>query len=240
MAKKPFHVTVLTLFPEMFPGPLGFSLAGKALEEGKWKLDTVQIRDFAKSKHKTVDDTPYGGGAGMVMRPDVVAEVIDSLSGAPKLYYMSPRGEVLTQRKTTEILSYDHIAILCARFEGVDQRVLDEYGIEELSVGDYILSGGEIAAFCVIDACIRQHSGVIGNPQTLAEESFSAGEYAHLLEYPLYTRPAEWRGIHVPEVLRSGDHQAVDAWRLAQAEAVTKVRRKDLWEKRKKRMMDDR
>ncbi len=228
------NITVLTIFPDMFPGPFAHSIAGKALQEGKWQLDVVNIRDFAKDKHQTVDDTPYGGGAGMVMRPDVLADAIDSIEGNPKLYYMSPRGAVLSQPKTQEILAHDHIAIICARYEGIDQRVIDEYQIEELSVGDYILSGGEIAAYVVIDACLRQHSGVIGNPLTLDEESFSDGPYAQLLEYPLFTRPESWRGREIPDVLKSGHHANIDAWRLEQAEVLTKARRPDLWERHSK------
>jgi tRNA (guanine37-N1)-methyltransferase len=184
-------------------------------------------------RRRVVDDTPYGGGAGMVMRPDVIAAAIDSVAGVEKLYYMSPRGQVMTQKKTQDIQSYEHIGILCGRYEGIDQRVIDHYGIEELSIGDFVLSGGELAAFCIIDACIRQRNGVVGNALTLAEESFSDGKYAYLLEYPLYTRPAEWRGTAVPEILVSGNHQAIDGWRFEQAEAVTRERRNDLWRKHK-------
>lgn len=229
-----FTVTVFTIFPELFPGPLGHSLVGKALAEGRWALNVVNIRDFSKDKHQTVDDTPYGGGAGMVMRPDVLADAIDSVKGIEKLYYMSPRGDVLTQKKTSEIQKYNHMGILCARYEGVDQRVIDHYMMEELSVGDYVLSNGEIAAYCVIDACVRQVNSVLGNPLTLAEESFSEGRYANLLEYPLFTRPPEWRGMTVPEILTSGNHQKIENWRLEQAETLTKKRRKDLWDKHKK------
>lgn len=226
-----FHVTLLTLFPEMFPGPLGHSLAGKALEEGKWSLDTLNIRDFATDKHQTVDDAPYGGGAGMVMRADVIANAIDSLENPGKLVYMSPRGSLLTQQKTQDLLEKKQLTILCGRYEGIDQRVIDAYGMEEISVGDYILSGGEVAAISLIDACVRQITGVIGNAATLHEESFSVGDYENLLEYPLFTRPAIWRDRKVPEVLVSGNHQAVDAWRYQQAEQITQERRKDLWKK---------
>jgi tRNA (guanine37-N1)-methyltransferase len=224
------NFTVFTLFPEMFPGVLGYSLLGKALQEEKWRLKVVNIRDYAMDKHQTVDDTPYGGGAGMVMRADVLAAAIDANS-VNKLYYLSPRGVVLNQRGTEKIVQADSIGLICARYEGVDQRVLDEYAIEELSVGDYVLSGGEIAAMCVIDACVRQQNGVLGNALTLEQESFSAGGFENLLEYPLFTRPALWRDKEVPEVLRSGNHQAIEKWRLTQAEAITQQRRPDLWQK---------
>ncbi len=228
-----FNVTILTLFPEMFPGPLGYSLAGKALEGGLWSLNSVNIRNFATDKHKTVDDTPYGGGAGMVMRPDVLGSAIDSMlstqpSVPPKLLYMSPRGKILTQAKTRELIQGENIVIICGRYEGVDQRVIDECDIEEVSVGDFILSGGEIAAFTVIDACVRQLDGVLNNPLTLSEESFGVGKYGNLLEYPLYTRPAEWRGRGVPDVLLSGNHAEIDKWRYKKSLEITRERRKDL------------
>lgn len=228
-----FTVTIFTIFPELFPGVLGHSLIGKALAEGKWRLNIVNIRDFATDKHQTVDDTPYGGGAGMVMRPDVLGAAIESVPGLDKLYYMSPRGEVFRQQKAHEMQNHRHIGIICARYEGIDQRVIDHYGIEELSIGDYVLSNGEIAAICVIDACVRLQDSVLGNPFTLEEESFSPGKYQYLLEYPLYTRPASWRGMAVPEVLTSGNHKVIENWRLQQAETLTEQRRKDLWNKYK-------
>lgn len=233
------HVSVLTLFPEMFPGPLGSSLAGKSIND-KWQLDVINIRDFAKDKHATVDDTPYGGGAGMLMRPDVIADAIDSVTINhqtstinQKLIYMSPRGRVLTQPLVDELLTYDKIVILCGRYEGVDERVLEEYDIEEVSIGDFVLSGGEIAAMALIDACVRQVFGVLGNQETFSEESFARGKFENLLEYPHYTRPAEWKGRKVPEVLLSGNHGEINKWRLAMAEKMTKTRRPDLWDKYK-------
>lgn len=227
---KPWQVTLLTIFPEMFPGPLKDSIAGNALEEGKWGLSTVNIRDFAKDKHKTVDDKPFGGGAGMVMRPDVLGEAIDSIKGnVGKLIYMSPRGKPLKQEKVDELTEESHIGILCGRYEGIDQRVIEEYDIEEVSIGDYVLSGGEIPALVLIDACVRKLSGVIGNAATLDEESFASG----LLEYPHYTRPAEWRKREVPDVLVSGDHSKIEKWRTCKSERLTKERRKDLWDKYK-------
>lgn len=248
---------ILTLFPEMFPGPLGHSLAGKALEKGIWGLDAIQIRDFAENKHKTVDDTPYGGGAGMVMRADVIGRALDyviekkgklvnwkagklensssspvnQVTSSPKIIYPSPRGVLLTQSKIEEFLTQKSLTILCGRYEGVDHRVLEKYGVEEVSVGDYILSGGELAAFIIIDACIRNINGVLGNPQTHLEESFSSGKYRHLLEYPHFTRPEIWQGLEVPEVLKNGNHALIDKWRLERAEKITKERRPDLWER---------
>ena len=228
----PFTVTVLTLFPDMFPGPLNHSLVGKALETGLWQLNTVNIRDFATDKYATVDDTPYGGGAGMVMRADILAAAIDNVNPAPdRWFYLSPRGPLFTQQKSAEILQSQHIGLLCGRYEGVDQRVLDAYGIEELSIGDYVLTGGEIAAYAVIDTCIRQIFGVLGNTHTLGEESFGTGDYAQLLEYPHFTRPENWRNMQVPEVLKTGDHGKINAWRLEQAENLTQNRRPDVWDR---------
>jgi len=233
-----FNVNILTLFPEMFPGTLGQSIAGKALEKGLWSLNVTNIRDFAKDKHNTVDDSPYGGGAGMVMRADVLGDAIDSLNNKPstknqkpKLIYMSPRGKMLTQKKTEELLVHENLAIICGRYEGIDQRVIDNYDVEEISVGDFVLSGGEIAAFLLIDACIRQIDGVLSNPKTLEEESFGEGKYKNLLEYPLYTRPEIWRGSKVPSVLLSGNHKNIEDWRLKKSEEITENRRPDLWER---------
>jgi tRNA (guanine37-N1)-methyltransferase len=223
-----WRATVLTLFPEMFPGPLGISIAGRALQDGIWSLDSVDIRDFARDKHRSVDDTPFGGGAGMVMRPDVVDEAIDSVVGnAPDLplVYLSPRGRPLTQSRVRDLAEGPGVVLLCGRFEGVDERVLEAREVEEISLGDYVLSGGEPAAIALIDACVRLLPGVMGSEESLAEESFERG----LLEYPHYTRPQEWRGRSVPEILLSGHHGKIDAWRTDQAEALTRKRRPDLW-----------
>ncbi|NMM44506.1 tRNA (guanosine(37)-N1)-methyltransferase TrmD [Rhodospirillaceae bacterium KN72] len=226
MTVSPWTVTALTLFPEMFPGPLGQSLAGKALENGLWKVDTVDIRSFATDKHKTVDDAPMGGGAGMVMRPDVIDAALASVADAPgPLVYPSPRGRVFDQTVARELAAEPGVRILCGRYEGVDQRVLDKWEVREISLGDFILSGGEPAALVMLDACLRLIPGVMGSSESLEEESFESG----LLEYPLYTRPAEWEGRKVPDVLLSGHHENIRAWRRAQAEAVTKRRRPDLW-----------
>lgn len=222
-----WNVKILTLFPEMFPGPLGYSIAGKALKDGKWNLDTIQIRDFADDKHNTVDDTPYGGGCGMVMKSDVIGRAIESIE-VDKLIYMSPRGKKFNQQKSKELLWFEKLGILCGRYEGVDQRVLDYYAIEEVSIGDFVLSGGEIASFVVIDACVRQIDGVLSNPQTLQEESFGENEYGYLLEYPLYTRPSEWKGLKVPDELLSGNHDLIDKWRLQKSIEITKKLRPDL------------
>jgi tRNA (guanine37-N1)-methyltransferase len=225
------HFNLLTLFPEMFPGSLGLSLSGKALEAGRWSYDTVNIRDFASDKHQTVDDTPYGGGAGMVMRADVIEAALISIPEAKrgKVIYLSPRGQVLNQEMVQGFSQLDHITLLCGRYEGVDQRVLDAHEIEEVSIGDYVLSGGEPAALILMDACIRLLDGVMGNVDTAGEESFSNG----LLEYPHYTRPAQWtdaKGIAhaVPEILTSGDHGKIRTWRDEQSMALTKLRRPDL------------
>jgi tRNA (guanine37-N1)-methyltransferase len=228
-----FHVNLLTLFPDMFPGFLGQSLAGRALERGDWSYKAVQIRDFATDKHQTVDDTPFGGGAGMVMRADVIEKALLSLPTAGRKIYMSPRGKVLDQALVKELSATPALTILCGRYEGVDQRVLDAHGFEEVSIGDYVVSGGEVAALTMMDACIRLLPGVMGNETTPDEESFSSG----LLEYPHYTRPAEWtttdgQVIAVPEILRSGDHAKVAKWRHDQALSITKARRPDLLTKK--------
>ncbi len=224
--RAPWKAAVLTLFPEIFPGPLGASLAGKALEQGLWSLETLDIRGFARDKHRTVDDTPYGGGAGMVMRPDVVDAAIQAVAGTPgPLIYLSPRGKLLDQERVRELAAGPGIRLLCGRYEGVDQRVLDAHEVEEMSVGDYVLSGGEMAALIVMDAVVRLLPGVMGNEESGGEESFERG----LLEYPHYTRPAEWQGRAVPEVLTSGHHEKVRQWRLAEAEEITRKRRPDLW-----------
>lgn len=225
-----WHINLLTLFPEMFPGPLGCSLSGKALENGLWSFKTVNIRDFAQDGHKSVDDTPYGGGAGMVMRPDIIEKAALSTENPGRKIYLSPRGTPLTQALVQELANEHALTLLCGRYEGVDQRVLDAQEFEEISIGDYILSGGEPAALILMDACIRLLPGVLGNEETISEESFASG----LLEYPHYTRPALWTGAdgrprEVPEVLTSGNHANIAAWRAEMAESLTKTRRPDLW-----------
>ena len=232
----PFAVSVLTIFPEMFPGPLARSLAGRALEDGLWSLETVDIRDFARDKHRSVDDTPFGGGAGMVMRPDVIGDALAAVSdaGAP-LIYLSPRGRLLDQARVRALASGPGMSLLCGRFEGVDERVLEAHEIEEVSLGDFVLSGGEPAAIALIDACVRLLPGVIGQADSLAEESFADG----LLEYPHYTRPREWRGRRVPDVLLSGHHERVREWRLAEAERSTRERRPDLWRRYRRKTEGD-
>jgi tRNA (guanine37-N1)-methyltransferase len=224
--RTPWRATVLTLFPEMFPGPLGVSLAGKALSSGLWELEARDIREAATDRHRSVDDTPAGGGPGMVLRADVLASAIDAANispGRPRLL-MSPRGRPLTQSRAMELAAGPGPLIVCARFEGVDQRVIEARALEEVSIGDYVLSGGEIAAMAVIEACVRLLPGVMGKLASGAEESFSDG----LLEYPQYTRPQEFEGQTIPEVLLSGDHARIAAWRRAQAEALTRARRPDL------------
>lgn len=229
-------VKILTLFPEMFPGMLGLSLAGKALENGVWGLETVDIRGFATDKHRSVDDAPFGGGAGMVMRPDVLDQAVSATAGRPgdagrgRVLYLSPRGRVLDQALVKELAATPTVTLLCGRYEGVDERVLQAQEIEEVSLGDFVLSGGEPAALCLIDAVVRLLPGVMGNENTAGEESFEGG----LLEYPHYTRPAVWTdgsGVErsVPDVLLSGHHEKVRAWRLAEAERITEARRPDLW-----------
>lgn len=234
MSKPLFSSVVLTLFPGMFPGPLGFSLAGKALEKGIWSLNTLDIRDFATDKHRTVDDSPFGGGIGMVMKPDVIDRAVahaKTLLPAAKVVYPSPRGVPLTQELAEE-LKDQQVIIMCGRFEGLDQRVIDHHGMLEVSLGDFILSGGEIAALALLDACVRLLPGVISKPGAVEQESFSnTTKYAGLLEYPHYTRPSVWNGISVPDVLLSGNHEQIDAWRLEQARLVTASRRPDLLDK---------
>jgi len=223
-----FAATILTLYPEMFPGPLGLSLAGRAMAEGKWSLDAVQIRDFATDKHRSVDDTPAGGGAGMVMRADVLAAAIDaSVQPGIPLLAMTPRGKPLTQSRVRELAAGPGVAILCGRFEGIDERLFEARGIEPVSIGDYVLSGGELGALVLLDACVRLLPGVMGAASSGDEESFESG----LLEYPHYTRPQIWEGRTIPEVLRSGDHAKIAAWRKQRAEIDTRSRRPDLWER---------
>jgi tRNA (guanine37-N1)-methyltransferase len=227
-----WRATVLTIFPELFPGPLGASLAGKALSSGLWSCEAVDIRDFGEGKHRSVDDTPAGGGPGMVMRADVLARAIDSVSqrddSRPKLL-LSPRGKPLDQARVRKLSAGAGVVLLAARFEGVDERLIEARGLEEVSIGDYVLSGGEIAAYVLIDACVRLLPGVMGKEASGEEESFEAG----LLEYPQFTRPQEFEGRGIPEILVSGDHAKVKAWRRLEAERLTRERRPDLWDRRK-------
>jgi tRNA (guanine37-N1)-methyltransferase len=226
-----WRATVLTLFPEMFPGPLGLSLSGKALASGIWALETCDIRASATDKHRSVDDTPAGGGPGMVLRADILAAAIDAANvpaTLPRLL-MSPRGRPLTQSRVRELAAGPGALIVCGRFEGVDQRVIEARGLEEVSIGDYVLSGGEIAVMALIDACVRLLPGVMGKAQSGTDESFSEA----LLEYPQYTRPQSFEGRPIPEILISGDHAKVAAWRRAEAEALTRARRPDLWAQQK-------
>lgn len=224
---SPWRATILTLYPEMFPGPLGAALAGRARDDGVWALDLVQIRDFAEDRHKTVDDTPAGGGPGMVMRADVLARAVDAVSpehdARPRLL-MSPRGRPLSQTRVRELAAGPGAVILCGRFEGVDERVIEARGLEEISIGDYVLSGGEAAAIVLLDAVIRLLPGVMGNADSGAAESFEAG----LLEHPHYTRPQIFEGREIPPVLTSGHHGRVAAWRRSEAERLTRQRRPDL------------
>jgi len=226
-ASVPWRVRVLSIYPQMFPGPLGESLSGRALQDGIWALETINIRDFATDKHASVDDAPAGGGPGMVMRPDVVGAAIDGARAkdpALPLIYLSPRGTPLTQTRVRELSAGPGALLLCGRFEGVDQRVLDARDAEEISIGDYVLSGGELPAMVLIDACVRLLPGVVGAGASLAEESFESG----LLEYPHYTRPRVWEGREIPDVLLSGDHGRIARWRREQALALTWARRPDL------------
>jgi len=225
--------TVLTIFPEMLPGPLAYSLAGKALDAGLWRLETVDIRGFARDKHRSVDDAPFGGGPGMVLRPDVLDAAIEGAGGVGPLIHLSPRGRPLDQDRVRELAASSGIRLICGRFEGVDERVLEARAVEEVSLGDFVLSGGEPAAIALIDACVRLLPGVVGCAETLAEESFADG----LLEYPHYTRPQVWQGRAVPEVLVSGDHGRVRAWRRGEAERLTRERRPDLWRRYSERLM---
>ncbi|MBM85389.1 MAG: tRNA (guanosine(37)-N1)-methyltransferase TrmD [Rhodospirillaceae bacterium] len=222
----PWRATVLTLFPEIFPGPLGVSLAGKALEKGVWELKALDIREFARDKHRSVDDTPFGGGTGMLLRADVVNAALASIETVPgRRIYLSPRGVPFDQSMAGSLTDDGGVVLVCGRYEGLDQRVIDARGLEEVSLGDFVLSGGETAALAVLDACVRLLPGVIGATGALAEESFVGG----LLEYPLYTQPREWQGRAVPEVLLSGHHARIEEWRREQAEKITRERRPDLW-----------
>ncbi|HEY0267074.1 MAG TPA: tRNA (guanosine(37)-N1)-methyltransferase TrmD [Rhizomicrobium sp.] len=221
-----WHATVLTLFPEMFPGPLGLSLLGKALANDLWRLETRDIRDHGLGRHRTVDDTPAGGGPGMVMRADVAAAAIDAVERhARPLIYLSPRGLPLTQARVRDLAAGPGAVLLCGRFEGLDQRAIEARGIEEVSIGDFVLAGGEIAAMALIEATVRLIPGVLGDPASTQEESFSAG----LLEYPLYTRPQDFEGRAIPDVLTGGNHSEIAKFRLREAERLTQTRRPDLW-----------
>ncbi len=236
---SPWRATVLTLFPDLFPGPLGASLAGDALEQGLWALDTIAIRDFGIGRHRQVDDTPAGGGPGMVMRADVVGSAIDAAKASnpdAPLIYLSPRGEPLAQGTVRELAAAPGVVLLAGRFEGLDERVIGGRRLREVSIGDYVLSGGELAAMVLIDAVVRLLPGVVGEAASLGQESFEAG----LLEYPHYTRPREWEGLSIPEVLLSGDHVRIEAWRRAEAERLTRARRPDLWARHDKKQAGNR
>ena len=231
--RLPWRATVVTLFPELFPGPLSASLSGDALKQGLWALDAIAIRDFGLGRHRTVDDTPAGGGAGMVMRADVLGPALDAaIAVSPDVprIFLTPRGAPLTQAVAREFAAGPGAILLAGRFEGIDQRVIEARRLREISIGDYVLSGGELAAMVLIDAVVRLLPGVVGAAASLAEESFEQG----LLEYPHYTRPREWEGLPIPEVLLSGDHKRIEAWRGAEAERLTRERRPDLWARRKK------
>ena len=222
---------IFTLYPEVFPGLLNKGLYGKALSEKKWKLETINIRDYATDKHKTVDDTPYGGGSGMLIKPDVLANSLDeNISHDEKIIYLSPKGKLFNQDKAKLLSTEKSINLICGHFEGVDQRVIESRNIEEISVGDFVLSGGETAAFILLDAILRLIPGIIGNKESVNEESFENG----LLEYPQYTKPQIWEEKSVPNVLLSGDHAKIKDWRLSQSEAITRDRRPDMWQKYKK------
>jgi tRNA (guanine37-N1)-methyltransferase len=220
-----WRASVLTLFPAMFPGPLGQSLAGRALETGVWSLDVTNIRDFASDRHRTVDDTPFGGGAGMVLRPDIVDAAVASVADGRPVICLTPRGRRFTQADAQRFAAGQGVILLCGRYEGVDQRVIEARAMDEISIGDFVLSGGELAALVLLDSIVRLLPGVMGAAESAVDESFSAG----LLEYPHYTRPAEWQGRRVPDVLLSGHHGAVAAWRQAESERITRERRPDLW-----------
>ena len=225
------HAQIFTLYPELFPGPLNKGLYGKALSNNIWNLKIVNIRDYSSDKHKTVDDTPFGGGSGMLIKPDVLANSLDqNVKPNEKIYYLTPKGKLFSQKLAKKLSKEKTINLICGHFEGVDQRVIDTRNIEELSIGDYVLSGGETAALVVLDSILRLIPGVLGNDQSISEESFENG----LLEYPQYTKPQIWEKKSVPDVLLSGDHAKIKDWRLSQSEAITRDRRPDLWQKYKK------
>tara|TARA_B100001142_G_scaffold197377_1_gene196221 strand:- start:17 stop:703 length:687 start_codon:yes stop_codon:yes gene_type:complete len=226
-----FQAKIFTLYPEYFPGPFEIGICKKAFEKKLWDLKLINIRDYADDKHKTVDDTPYGGGVGMLMRPDVVAKSLDAnLDEKETVYYLTPKGKIFNQDIAKDIVKKNKVNILCGHFEGVDQRVLDSRNVEEISIGDFILSGGEMASFIVLDTVLRLVPGVLGNLNSTKDESFENG----LLEYPQYTKPQIWEKLSVPDILLSGDHNKIKSWRLSQSEAITRHRRPDLWQKYKK------
>ena len=226
-----FEAKIFTLYPEYFPGPFDIGICKKAFEKKLWDLKLINIRDYADDKHKTVDDTPYGGGVGMLMRPDVVAKSLDAnLEEKETIYYLTPKGKIFNQNIAQDIVKKNKVNILCGHFEGVDQRVLDSRNVEEISIGDFILSGGEMASFVVLDTVLRLVPGVLGNLNSTKDESFENG----LLEYPQYTKPQIWEKLSVPDILLSGDHNKIKSWRLSQSEAITRHRRPDLWQKYKK------
>ena len=226
-----FQAKIFTLYPEYFPGPFEIGICKKAFEKKLWDLKLINIRDYADDKHKTVDDTPYGGGVGMLMRPDVVAKSLDAnLEEKETVYYLTPKGKIFNQDIAKDIVNKNKVNILCGHFEGVDQRVLDSRNVEEISIGDFILSGGEMASFVVLDTVLRLVPGVLGNLNSTKDESFENG----LLEYPQYTKPQIWEKLSVPDILLSGDHNKIKSWRLSQSEAITRHRRPDLWQKYKK------
>ena len=226
-----FQAKIFTLYPEYFPGPFEIGICKKAFEKKLWDLKLINIRDYADDKHKTVDDTPYGGGVGMLMRPDVVAKSLDAnLDEKETVYYLTPKGKIFNQDIAKDIVKKNKVNILCGHFEGVDQRVLDSRNVEEISIGDFILSGGEMASFVVLDTVLRLVPGVLGNLNSTKDESFENG----LLEYPQYTKPQIWEKLSVPDILLSGDHNKIKHWRLSQSEAITRHRRPDLWQKYKK------
>ena len=226
-----FNAKIFTLYPEYFPGPFNIGICKKAFEKKLWDLKLINIRDYADDKHKTVDDTPYGGGVGMLMRPDVVAKSLDAnLEEKETIYYLTPKGKIFNQNIAQDIVKKNKVNILCGHFEGVDQRVLDSRNVEEISIGDFILSGGEMASFVVLDTVLRLVPGVLGNLNSTKDESFENG----LLEYPQYTKPQIWEKLSVPDILLSGDHNKIKSWRLSQSEAITRHRRPDLWQKYKK------
>ncbi len=224
-----WNVNILTLFPELFPGPLALSVVGRGLKDGHWSINTTNIRDFAIDKHGTIDDTPYGGGGGMVMRPDVIGLALESIKPSTgPIIYLSPRGNKFTQELAKTLIGHENLTIVCGRFEGLDERAIKCYDMMELSAGDYVLSSGDLAALIVLDVCARLIPGVLGNLASSHEESFSYGQ-GHLLEYPHYTKPRVWNGICVPDVLLSGHHEQIKKWRLAEAERKTMIMRPDLW-----------
>jgi len=225
---------IFTLFPEMFKPYLDSSILGRARDGGLWNYELINIRDYSNNKHKKVDDTPFGGGCGMIIQPDIIAAAIDATCDVnnTKFYYMSPRGSVFNQKKVKEVLQYENVAIICGRYEGIDQRVIDEYSMEEISIGDFVLTGGELPALMVIDCCVRCIEGVLGDHESLNSESFGGinkSKYDHLLEYPLYTQPRVWRNHEVPSILLSGHHKNIEDWKLQESERITKERRPDLW-----------